>query len=303
MTADANLIHNSNVRHLSERPGVIKRNRHADIRTERPELGAERGVAQYQRLASLLRHRIAKGEYRLGTQLPPITQLADDLGVAVVTVRQAYELLSTEGLIRSQRGVGTHVAALPAATGDIELAINDPFAAPQALSFEILEIRRRTLVPPELLGADVRSADEYVCVRKLHTYSGEPFCYAEIYVPTPVFESLPRDTARKRKLLAAVLDELGARCKRVRQRLTVMPADFPLCDMLKMPFASPVAKMSRRLVDGKGNVLYAGVTWYRGDRYVSEIDLPVSALKSMPGITEPQRGLVGERKAGLKALA
>ena len=28
--------------------------------------------------------------------------------------------------------------------------------------------------------------------------------------------------------------------------------------------------------------------WYRGDRYVSEIDFPVSALKSMPGITEPQ---------------
>jgi GntR family transcriptional regulator len=95
------------------------------IRSER----AERGVAQYQRLASLLRHRIAKGEYPLGTQLPPITQLADDRGVAVVTVRQAYELLSKEGLIRSQRGVGTHVAALPAATGDLELAINDPFAA------------------------------------------------------------------------------------------------------------------------------------------------------------------------------
>jgi GntR family transcriptional regulator len=249
-------------------------------------------------LASLLRHRIAKGEYPLGTQLPPITQLADDLGVAVVTVRQAYELLSKEGLIRSQRGVGTHVAALPAAMGDLELAINDPFAAPQALAFEILEVRRRTLVPQELLGPDDRSAGEYVCVRKLHTYSGEPFCYAEIYVPTPVFESLPRDIARKRKLLAAVLDELGARCKRVRQRLTVMPADFPLCEMLKIPFASPVAKMSRRLVDGKGNVLYAGVTWYRGDRYVSEIDFPVSALKTVPGITEPQAQAVGERKRG-----
>ena len=110
--------------------------------------------------------------------------------------------------------------------------------------------------------------------------------------------SLPRNVARKRKLLAAVLDELGAHGKRVRQRLTVMPADFPLCEMLKIPFASPVAKMSRRLVDGKGNVLYAGVTWYRGDRYVSEIDFPVSALKTVPGITEPQAQAVGERQRG-----
>ena len=86
--------------------------------------------------------------------------------------------------------------------------------------------------------------------------------------------------------------------ERVRQRMTVMPADFPLCDMLKIPFASPVAKMSRRLVDGKGNVLYAGVTWYRGDRYVSEIDIPVSALKTAPGITEPQPRAIVERRRG-----
>lgn len=262
----------------------------------RPELSAERGVAQYQRLASLLRHRIAKGEYPLGTQLPPITQLAADLGVAVVTVRQAYALLSKEGLIHSQRGIGTHVAALPASTGAIELAINDPFAAPQALAFDVLEIRRRARVPQELLGPGDRSDDDYVCVRKLHTYSGEPFCYAEIYVLTPVFESLPKNIAKERKLLAAVLDELGSRSKRVRQRMTVMPADFPLCDMLKIPFASPVAKMSRCLLDGKGSVLYAGVTWYRGDRYVSEVEIPASALKAVPAITEPQRRAATEGK-------
>jgi GntR family transcriptional regulator len=255
---------------------------------EPQELRAERGVAQYHRLALLLRHRIAKGEYPLGSQLPAITKLAEDLNVAVVTVRQAYELLSREGLIVSQRGVGTHVAAVPASVGDLEVAINDPFAAPQALAFEILEVRKRAAMPRDLLGTDDRPADDNVCIRKLHTYSGEPFCYAEIYVPTSVFQALPRDTARKRKLLAAVLDELGPRCRRVHQRLTVMPADFPLCDMLKIPFASPVAKMSRRLVDGKGNVLYAGATWYRGDRYVSEMDIPVAALKSVPGITEPQ---------------
>ena len=169
--------------------------------TPTQDLRTERGVAQYQRLASLLRHRIAKGEYALGSQLPAITQLADDLGVAVVTVRQAYELLSREGLIRSQRGDVGADAALPAATGDIELAINDPFAAPEALAFQILEIRRGAQVPPDLLGAGDHPAQDNVCVRKLHTYSGETFCYAEIYVPAPVYDALPTDVARKRKLL------------------------------------------------------------------------------------------------------
>jgi GntR family transcriptional regulator len=268
------------------------------ISIDRPELRSERGVAQYQRLASLLRHRIAKGEYPLGAHLPPITQLAADLGVAVVSVRQAYELLSREGLIRSQRGVGTRVAALPPRTGDIELAINDLYAAPQALAFQILEIRQGAQVPLELLGPEDRAADDNVCIRKLHTYSGEPFCYVEIYMPAQVWRSLPKDIATKRKLLAAVLDVLGNRCKRVQQRTTVMPADYPVCELLNIPFASPMAKMVRRLVDAKGNLLYAGVTWYRGDRFVSEIDFPVSALKTVPGITEPQARPVGPGKRG-----
>ena len=262
------------------------------------ELRAERGVAQYQRLASLLRHRIAKGEYPLGSHLPPITQLAQDLGVAVVSVRQAYELLSQEGLIRSQRGVGTHVAALPRQAGDIELAINDLYAAPKALAFQILEIRHGAQVPAQLLGSSDRPAGDNVCVRKLHTYSGEPFCYVEIYIPETVYRALPRDVARKRKLLAAVVDSLGSRGMRVRQRMTVMPADYPVCEQLQIPFASPLAKMVRRLVDAKGNVLYAGATWYRGDRFVSELDFPVSALKTVPGITEPQPGLA-EPQPGL----
>src|SRR6185369_5978684 len=176
------------------------------ISIDRPQLRAERGVAQYQRLASLLRHRIAKGEYPLGAHLPPITQLAADLGVAVVTVRQAYELLSREGLIRSQRGVGTRVAALPRQAGDIELAINDLYAAPEELAFQILEIRQGAQVPLELLGPEDRAAADNVCIRKLHTYSGEPFCHVEIYIPAEVWRSLPKDVARKRKLLAAVLD-------------------------------------------------------------------------------------------------
>ena len=264
--------------------------------TEKQAMRTERGVAQYQRLASLLRHRIAKGEYPLGAYLPPITQLAADLGVAVVSVRQAYELLSREGLIHSQRGVGTRVSAMPRQAGAIEEAINDVYASPEALAFQLLETRQGAAMPLELLGPGDRAAEDNVYIRKLHTYSGEPFCQVEIYIPAEVYSTLPKDVARKRKLLAAVLDTLGNRCKRVRQRLTVMPADFPVCELLNIPFASPVARMARRLLDAKGNVLYAGVTWYRGDRFVSELDFPVSVLKTVPGISEPQPRAVGDRQ-------
>ncbi len=47
--------------------------------------------------------------------MPPVRQLAGDLGVAVGTVARAYRELEVAGLVRSRRGGGTTVAN-PAAT-------------------------------------------------------------------------------------------------------------------------------------------------------------------------------------------
>lgn len=250
------------------------------------DMPAERGVAQYQRLASLLRHRIATGQYPVGGLLPTITQLAKELGVAVVTVRQAYEMLSVEGLVRSQRGRGTHVSSLPAAINEeMQAAINDPLHSSSSLSFEVHSTSPSSTLPVELRSSS-SDIDGYTCVRKVHIMNGEPFCYAEVFVPTIDFNRLPKGIAKRKKLLAAVFELHADRCKLIRQRTTVVPADFPLCDILKIPFASPVAKMSRRVVDAEGKVVYGGLTWYRGDRYVAETEFPVNYLQSLPGISE-----------------
>jgi GntR family transcriptional regulator len=50
------------------------------------------------------------------------------------------------------------------------------------------------------------------------------------------------------------------------------------------------------VVDGKGNMLYAGVTWYRRDGHISEIIIHACALKTVPGITEPQWRAANGRK-------
>src|SRR4051794_24985345 len=54
-----------------------------------------------------------------GARLPPLRQLAGDLGLAVGTVARAYRELEAAGLVKSRRGGGTRVTydppALPAA--------------------------------------------------------------------------------------------------------------------------------------------------------------------------------------------
>jgi DNA-binding LacI/PurR family transcriptional regulator len=52
---------------------------------------------------------IVSGKLQAGNRLPPIRELADQLGVHMHTVRFAYQRLEMEGLVRIRRGQGTVV--------------------------------------------------------------------------------------------------------------------------------------------------------------------------------------------------
>lgn len=73
-----------------------------DPRSEVP-LGVQVRVA--------LRRAIAEGTLRPGDDLPPVRQLAGDLGINLNTVARAYRELEGEGLVVAVRGRGTVVTA------------------------------------------------------------------------------------------------------------------------------------------------------------------------------------------------
>lgn len=58
-----------------------------------------------------IRRAIAEGELSVGDPLPPVRQLAADVGVNLNTIARAYRELEREGLLRTARGRGTLVAA------------------------------------------------------------------------------------------------------------------------------------------------------------------------------------------------
>ncbi|MDQ1537254.1 MAG: hypothetical protein QOE58_1647 [Actinomycetota bacterium] len=64
----------------------------------------------YEQLRRQLAELIEGGQLVEGERLPPLRQLAGDLGLAVGTVARTYRELEGAGLIRSRRGGGTRVA-------------------------------------------------------------------------------------------------------------------------------------------------------------------------------------------------
>jgi GntR family transcriptional regulator len=81
--------------------------------TSRPlvEIDTASPVPVYRQIAGALRRHLVEGRLRAGDTLPPIRQLALDLGVHFTTVAQAYRVLSQEGWLDLKRRRGAHVAS------------------------------------------------------------------------------------------------------------------------------------------------------------------------------------------------
>ncbi|MGW6735882.1 GntR family transcriptional regulator [Streptomyces sp. NPDC055013] len=70
-------------------------------------------VPPYEQIRAQLAALIRTGRLTEGERLPTVRQLAADLGLAPGTVARAYRELEAAELIRTRRGAGTRVAALP----------------------------------------------------------------------------------------------------------------------------------------------------------------------------------------------
>jgi GntR family transcriptional regulator len=243
------------------------------------------GVTQYLQLASVLRHRITQGELAAGQQLPTVAQLADQYQLARVTVRQAYAVLGAEGLTTSQRGRGTFVATPPSGIGRrLRTAINDPSSSD--IRFDILDEMSGVPLPATLvLGA--ATYPDYAFVRKIHVQDGEPFCLAEIHVASEIHARFPPGAARSHKIAWLLNTHAPERMHRVQQTTTVAPADLVLARQLGCSFATPVAHMVRRVFDTGNRLALAGRFWYRGDRFVADIEIPFDVWVNYPGVVIP----------------
>lgn len=65
----------------------------------------------YEQIYTQIRNQILSGELAPGQGLPSIRALAKDLRVSVITTKRAYEDLEQAGLIVTQPGRGSFVAA------------------------------------------------------------------------------------------------------------------------------------------------------------------------------------------------
>ncbi|MFB9682101.1 GntR family transcriptional regulator [Streptosporangium vulgare] len=209
---------------------------------------------RYRAIADDLTHKIRSGHYRAGEALPAQRELSASYGVTMMTLRQALQVLSGEGLIVQRAGRGTYVTPASAEYPlDTLRSLGDDLRRQgYPLRTEVLSaaIRRAPRSLTRLLG-DAPSDRRALRLARVRHLLGRPAVHQVSWVVEPHASAIRGADFTETPLYTALTDA-GARVHRATERIRPALLTAPVAALLRHPAGAPVFVSERATYDDQG---------------------------------------------------
>ncbi len=240
------------------------------------ELRRRPGPAAYVQIEEELTERIRAGKLRPGDRIPPERELAEQMHVSRMTVRQALGRLADRGLLVREQGRGTFVSepklvqSLSRLSGFYDQMISQGIVpTSRLLSGE--QILASTALAQVL---DLRIGEPLYKVVRLRLGGGVPLALETSFFPARLVPGLLEQDL-ERNSIYRLMERYDARPVRAVQSLEPVPARDQDAELLEIPAGSPVMLVERTSWDARDRAVEYAKDIYRGDRsrFVTELHL------------------------------
>lgn len=222
----------------------------------------------WKAIADALRSDLAEGRYAPGDKLPTEAALADRFGVNRHTVRHGLSALVDEGLVRTRRGAGAFVAAMPT---DYPIGRRVRFhenliAAGRRPDRQVLDIEVRAATEGEAKALSIASGDQVCSYHGLSLADGQPIAIFESLFPLARLDGMVAALEDNSSVTEALKAVGVSDYTRASTRLTAMRATATQALHLQLVEGDPLLRSSGVNVDENGQKIEYGRTWFAGDR-------------------------------------
>ncbi|GAA6120409.1 GntR family transcriptional regulator [Acidovorax sp. FG27] len=243
--------------------------------TEPPDLSPSSALPRFHQVRLILRERLKSGQYERGLPLPGERQLAEEFGVARVTIRSALARLEEEGLVVRLRGKGT----LPAAQDELPAHLR----LRGGLLDNIVNMGRRTRVtvlehrllpaPSHVAQAlQLPAGSPVLKVVRVRKFKGQPIAYTEVFLPPDLATAVEKPTLQDVPMLVA-LEQSGVQVVSAEQTLGAALADLHVAAALRVAPGVPLLRVARVAVDAAGRPVQFLTGLYHPERYEYHMQL------------------------------
>ncbi|MDF1774781.1 MAG: GntR family transcriptional regulator [Rhizobiaceae bacterium] len=231
-------------------------------------------VARYLQLAALFRRRIETGAWPIDSRIPTVVELANECGVANMTIRQALGLLAEEGLIERFRAKGTFVRKRNRRDlwCEVQTDWNGLLMSRDNAKIAVLSVESG-VTPPDVSIDVGEPAPVYRHLRRRHSRDGEAFLLADVYIDERICAKIDESDFTRKTSMRLISDVPGLKVVNAQQTLTIGSADPEISELLSIPLGDPIAYVQRVAVAEDGTIALIANGIYRGDMVRVDIKL------------------------------
>jgi GntR family transcriptional regulator len=222
-----------------------------------------------------IRENILSGKWTPGYQIPGEQELARQLGVSVITIRQALGQLAQEGLVRRERAKGTFVNW----TGPSRQSVNLEVEAEDLVtlnrhgtSFKLLAIE--AVAPGKQIEQQFRlpSQERATRIIRLRMSHSQPLAYVISYLPSRIASRISRNRLLRQPLSNAIEAACRIKVTGVKHVVAARLSDDEVSAHLGIPPGSPVLFVERDYLH-KNDIVLRTMGFYRSDLFSYELKL------------------------------
>jgi GntR family transcriptional regulator len=230
-----------------------------------------------------MRQRVETGLWREGEKISTIDELESEFGVARVTIRQAIEMLRSEGLLDAQQGRGTFVSGRPRNRHWLNLA-NDLESMVDTIKNNVLKrvSIEESVDPPQLAPHEGRPANGYAFLRSVQYNNDEPFSVVNLHLARNLFIK-DRKRFTHTAAITRIMEMDDITIVHAHQVVTIGVADPETAELLKIGLGEPTADCRLVLVDNSGIAVYVANIHYHRSCFALRSDLLEKSKKRSKG--------------------
>ena len=233
------------------------------------KLDRKASVPLHTQIQAFLRERILSENFKSDEPVPSERELAEELKVSRMTVRQALTVLREEGLIYQKRGKGTFVSSLKM---DIHTRNLGGFSDEMTRrgmrpTSRLLRLSRERAAKEMLQRLQLEPESEAFVLKRLRLADDKPMSLETTCLPAKLFPELDRYDFEKQSLYQILENKYDVRMYSAAEDLEAAVGDAETCRLLEVKKNSPLL-IVYRTVFAEGNLpIEYTKSVYRGDRY------------------------------------
>ena len=234
-------------------------------------------IPKYLQISAWIRELIQSGRYERGASLPSEVELSKICQVNRNTLRQAIAELPAAGMLRKEKGRGTFVCA------ETPLAVTHKLKSISSFSADLQELgikERNRIVKKSMEEAGDQVAKKLILspngkvavIRRIRSGNDVPFIYEESFLPGSMFrEILEMDLTGS--MYQIIHERFNVTLARSDQKIRAVNLKGRIASYLDVPENSAAFFMESLTYDENNVPVELLHSYYRGDKYVFEIEL------------------------------